>query len=128
MRYLKTKFFTRWARKADVSDSLLREAIREFEQGLYDANLGHYLFKKRIPLHGRGKRGGARTILFYQEGKKLVFFFGFAKNVKDDLSDDDKRLLKKLSETFLLFSVEDIDKNIKAGELIEIGEGNSHEK
>ena len=103
MRYLKTKFFARWARKAGVSDGLLREAIREFEQGLYDADLGHYLFKKRIPLRGRGKRGGARTILFYQEGEKLVFCFGFAKNAKDDLDDADKRFLRKLSDIFLFF-------------------------
>ena len=128
MRYLKIKHFTRWARKENVSDNLLKETIREFEQGLYEANLGHHLFKKRISLHGRGKSGGARTILFYQEGKKLAFLFGFAKNVKDDLSDDDKKLLKKLSDTFLLFSQEDINKNIKAGELIEIEEVNSHEK
>ena len=124
MRYLKTKHFVRWAKKADVSDSLLKEAIHEFEQGLYEANLGHHLFKKRIPLHGRGKSGGARTMLFYQEGKKLIFIFGFAKNTKDDLSDDDKKLLRKFSESFLPFSTEDIDKNIKAGELIEIEEVN----
>ena len=128
MRYLKTKVFARWARKADVSDGLLKEAIREFERGLYDADLGHYLFKKRIPLHGRGKRGGARTILFYQEGEKLVFCFGFAKNVQDELDDDDKRVLRKLSDTILLFSKDDINKNIKVGELIEIEEVNSHEK
>ncbi len=128
MRYLKTKHFTRWARKVNVSDSLLKEAIREFEQGLYEANLGHHLFKKRISLHGRGKSGGARTILFYQEGKKLAFIFGFAKNTKDDLGDDDKKVLRKLSETFLLFSAEDIDKNIKTGELIEIQGVNLYEK
>ena len=124
MRYLKTKHFARWARKADVSDSLLKEAIHEFERGLYEANLGHHLFKKRISLHGRGKSGGARTMLFYQEGKKLIFIFGFAKNTKDDLSDDDKKLLRKFSESFLFFSTKDIDKNIKTGELIEIEEVN----
>jgi hypothetical protein len=33
------------------------------EQGLIDADLGGGLFKKRIALPGRGKSGGARTLI-----------------------------------------------------------------
>ena len=120
MSYLKTKHFTRWARKADVSDNLLREAIHEFEQGLYEANLGHHLFKKRISLHGRGKSGGARTILFYQQQEKIVFCFGFAKNVKEDLDEDEKKVLYRLSKDLLGFTQTDLDKLIQSGVLIEI--------
>jgi hypothetical protein len=38
--------------------------------GLSDANLGAGLFKKRIAMPGRGKRGSWRTLLGFQAGKK----------------------------------------------------------
>ena len=60
--------------------------------------------------------------MFYQKDKKLIFCFGFAKNVKEDLDNDDKKLLNKLSEIFLQFSDGDLLKNIQRGELIEIKE------
>ncbi|HLD69342.1 MAG TPA: type II toxin-antitoxin system RelE/ParE family toxin, partial [Candidatus Omnitrophota bacterium] len=78
--YLKTKYFSRWAKNEGIPDSSLGEAIREFESGLCGANLGNHLFKKRIALAGKGKSGGARTILFYEKDKKLIFCFGFKKN------------------------------------------------
>ena len=120
MFYLKTKYFARWARKNDISDGLLTEAIREFEQGLYEADLGQHLFKKRISLYGRGKSGGARTILFYQQEEKIVFCFGFAKNVKENLDENEKKVLYRLSKDLLGFKYADIDKLIHSGTLIEM--------
>ena len=52
--------FSRWMRKNHVENSALATAIREMESGLIDADLGGLLFKKRIPLAGMGKRGGAQ--------------------------------------------------------------------
>ncbi len=120
MRYLKTRHFARWARKVDISDNVLREAIREFERDLYEADLGHHLFKKRISLHGRGKSSGARTILFYQQEEKIVFCFGFAKNVKENLDETEKKVLYQLSKDLLGFKSTDLDKLIQSGVLIEI--------
>lgn len=120
MRYLKTKHFARWAEKANVLDSLLRKAIREFEQGLYEADLGHHLFKKRIALHGRGKSSGARTILFYQQEEKIVFCFGFAKNVKENLDETEKKIFYRLSKDLLEFKSTDLDKLVQSGVFIEI--------
>ena len=67
MYYLKNKYFHRWAKKQGIADKTLFDAIEEFEKGLFEANLGNHLYKKRIALAGKGKSGGARTILFYQE-------------------------------------------------------------
>lgn len=75
MLYLKTKYFTRRAGKEGIADSALCEAIGEFENGLCEANLGNHLFKKRIALAGKGKSGGARTILFYQKGQEINLLF-----------------------------------------------------
>ena len=53
MYYLKNKYFARWARKNGISDHELCEAIKEFEEGLFEADLGNHLFKKRIAVSGR---------------------------------------------------------------------------
>ena len=62
-RIFRTRTFSRWLRKSGVSDSDLTGAVEEMMQGLVDAELGGHLFKKRVAVPGRGKRGGARTIL-----------------------------------------------------------------
>jgi hypothetical protein len=41
----------------------LCDAVREMQQGIYEADLGGGLLKKRISRHGQGKSGGFRTIV-----------------------------------------------------------------
>ncbi len=60
---LKTKYFSKWARKAGLIDALLKNAVLEIKCGLLDANLGGGIVKKRIALPGRGKCGSTRTLL-----------------------------------------------------------------
>ena len=120
MFYLKTKYFSRWARKEGIADSSLCEAISELESGLCETNLGNHLFKKRLALPGKGKSSGARTILFYQKGEKLIFCFGFSKNQQENLSDVQLKVLNKLSNFFQNINDEVVIKNIKHNELIGI--------
>ena len=51
----KTRWFDRWARKQNLSTRSLCEAVREMEAGLYEADLGGGLLKKRIARPGQGK-------------------------------------------------------------------------
>lgn len=120
MVYLKTKHFTRWAKKEGIADRFLCGAIREFEGGLCEANLGNHLFKKRIALPGKGKSSGVRTILFYQQDRKLIFCFGFSKNQKDNLSNVEFKLINKLSDIFQGISEEAVTKSIQHKEFIQI--------
>ena len=39
------------------------DAVAEMAAGLIDADLGGSVYKKRVPMPDRGKRGGARIIL-----------------------------------------------------------------
>ena len=55
-RVFKTKTFDRWARKV-VSDTLLCEAAHQIEHGLFEADLGGGVCKKRVPIPGQGKSG-----------------------------------------------------------------------
>ena len=53
-----TRWFDRWARKQGLITSSLCAAVREMNEGLYDADLGGGLFKKRIARTGAGARQG----------------------------------------------------------------------
>ena len=54
-RIFKTDFFMRKTKKMDISDEQLLKAVEEMAAGLVDADLGEDVYKKRLPLPGRGK-------------------------------------------------------------------------
>jgi hypothetical protein len=43
------------------------------------ADLGGGIVKKRVGLAGRGKRGGARTLVATNKGNRWFFVYGFEK-------------------------------------------------
>jgi len=47
--------------------------MTEFQNGIFDANLGGCIYKKRIRFKGHGKRGSGRTILCYKKDDKVIF-------------------------------------------------------
>ncbi|WP_353202737.1 type II toxin-antitoxin system RelE/ParE family toxin [Polynucleobacter sp.] len=57
-RSFKTETFSRWIKKAELQDTNSLQAIKEMESGLIDADLGDYVYKKRVALKGLGKRSG----------------------------------------------------------------------
>ncbi len=54
------------------------------DNGLVGDRLGSNVYKKRAALQGRGKRGGARTVVLYKAGNVALFIEGYAKNDKAD--------------------------------------------
>ena len=119
MHIYKTKWFHRWAGKEGLSEAVLRAAAVELEQGLADA-LGGYVYKKRIALPGRGKRGGARTLVAYRSGQAVFFMYGFPKNERANIENDELKALRLLARELLGYSDEGLAKAVKAGELIEV--------
>jgi hypothetical protein len=58
------------------------------------------LRKRRTPLPGRGKRGGARVITLYLGDRYPVYaVFVYAKNERSDLSPQQRRVLSQVVET-----------------------------
>ena len=84
-RIFKTRTFSRWSRKAGVRADALSKAVDEMTRGLIDADLGGYVFKKRVPVPGRGKRGGARTIVGSNRGDRWFFLYGFERRIETAL-------------------------------------------
>ena len=85
-RIFRTRTFSRWMLKNGLTNAALLQAVDEMAQGLVDADLGGYVFKKRVALPGRGKRGSARTIVATRLNDRWFFLFGFNKNEKSNLA------------------------------------------
>jgi len=91
----KTRTFARWSRKAQVSDQALREAIVEMAAGLIDADLGGSVYKKRVPLPGRGKSGGARILVGTKHANRWFLLYGFGKNEQANIDDRELAALRR---------------------------------
>jgi len=119
-RVFKTRHFSRWMRKTELTDSALLNAVEEMAQGLIDADLGGGVVKKRIGLAGRGKRGGARTLVATNKGNRWFFVFGFEKNERANIVDDELEALRDIAEQLLARTGQQLDEAVKEGALQEI--------
>jgi hypothetical protein len=100
-RVFKTRSFARWAVKANLVDATLCAAVEEMSSGLIDADLGGGVVKKRIAIPGRGKRGGARTLLATNRASRWFFMFGFEKNERDNIDMRELEALQSLAKNYL---------------------------
>jgi hypothetical protein len=58
------------------------------------------LRKLRVAFANRGKRGSARTVYLHVMSKETVYFLAaYAKNVQEDLTNDQKKALRALVAT-----------------------------
>ncbi len=85
-----------------------------------DANLGGNVYKKRVPISGRGKSGGARVLVATRLAGRWFFLFGFAKNERSTIDEQELTALQKIAEALLDMDLRSIEKAIQAGELTEI--------
>ena len=123
MRIFKTRHFTKWSRKSGLTDDLLVQAVTEMQQGLIDANLGSGLFKKRIGIAGRGKRGGVRTLVATNKDDRWFFVYGFEKNVVDNISSKAVAGLQDLASDLLSLDDSQLNAAVEKEVIEEIGHG-----
>ena len=119
-RVFKTRYFNRWMRKTELTDIALCAAVTEMEQGLVDADLGGGVVKKRVGLAGRGKRGGARTLVATNKATRWFFVFGFEKNDRANISDDELEGLKDIAEQLLARTEKQLNEAVHDETLTEI--------
>ncbi|MDP1558839.1 MAG: type II toxin-antitoxin system RelE/ParE family toxin [Nitrosomonas sp.] len=120
MRIYKTKVFDRWLKKTELTDADLIRAVNEMNNGLIDADLGEQVFKKRIALPGRGKRSGVRTLVASKIHDQWFFLYGFAKNERDSISDQELRVLQAIAGSWLEQEQHLLQRAIESGELKEV--------
>ena len=110
----------RWMRKTTLSDAALEQAIVEMRQGLVDAELGGNLFKKRVALPHRGKKGSVRTIIATNIRTRWIFVFGFEKNERDNINKQELELLQRYAKALLACDDATINVLIERSDLGEI--------
>jgi hypothetical protein len=120
VRIFKNKPFSRFARKAGVTDGQLRAAIVDAERGLVNADLGGGVIKQRVARPGEGKSGGFRTIILLQAGARAFFVHGFAKRDQGNIRDDELAAFRMLAAQLLTYSDAEIAAALEAGALKEV--------
>jgi hypothetical protein len=120
MKLHKTPQFNRWARKNDLEDDDLCNAVREIAEGLYEADLGGGLFKKRIARSGQGKSGGFRSMIASNRKDRWVFLYGFAKNERSNISGKEQEALRKVAGDLLTATLKTIETMTLNNKLMEV--------
>lgn len=118
------KRFDQSFKKIALCDQIVLEAAEQVIQGEFEANLGGGVIKKRISLQ-EGKRGGARTIIFFKFNHHLFFYDGWAKSQLSDkrgreIEDDELESYKRLAKALLKADQEQLNALCKSGILREV--------
>jgi hypothetical protein len=119
-RVFKTRYFSRWMRKTELTDSALCAAVTEMVAGLIDADLGGGVVKKRIASPGRGKSGSARTLVATNKGSRWFFVFGFEKNERANISAKEVEAVQRIAADFFRLSSSELDAYVTTEALKEI--------
>jgi hypothetical protein len=120
VRIFLTKWMSRFVRRERIDVGSLLQTIARAERGAVDADLGGGLIKQRLARSGAGRSGGYRTIIAYRVGTRVVFLYGFAKNARENIGDDDLRALRHLGANWLGSEAATIIRALEEGALTEI--------
>ena len=123
MRIFKTKWMVRFVRRERINDASLEEAIERAERGIIDADLGGGLIKQRVARPGQGRSGGFRMIVAYRTEDRAFFLYGFAKNERENIDDDELQTLRDIAADLLNQADSALDDAVNAGKLQEIENG-----
>ncbi|MAM75873.1 MAG: hypothetical protein CMO29_18915 [Tistrella sp.] len=123
MRIFKTKWIARFVRRERINDASLKEAIERAERGIIDADLGGGLIKQRVARPRRGRSGGFRMIVAYRTEERAFFLYGFAKNERDNIEDDELQTLRDIAADYLKHDDTALNEAVGEGQLQEIDNG-----
>ena len=113
MRKLSTKWFKKWAKKANLSNQDMLEAVVNLEKDLSVADLGGNIYKIRVKRGNRGKSSGFRTIVVYKKEDRVIFLYGFGKNEKSNIDKSELQYFKKLGSDLLLLNAKQLTDSIE---------------
>lgn len=120
MSIFKRKSFARWQQEEQLPDAALCKAAQEIERGLIDADLGGFLYKKRVARIGTGKSRAYRLLIAARIGTRYVFLFGFPKNAMANITRAEMKALRYAGGLFLDLSASALAAALQAGVLLEV--------
>jgi len=125
VRIFKTKTLAKFTRQHDIDDASLVAAVENAMRGLIDADLGGHIIKQRVARPGQGKRGGFRMLVGIRPDR-AIFLFGFAKNERENIDDDQLRTLRDIAAAWFAADETKITRALKVGLLIEVQHGSKN--
>jgi hypothetical protein len=120
MRIFKLKNLARFTKREGIADTSLVTAAWAADRGLVDADLGGGLIKQRVARSGQGKRGGYRMLIAFRSADRAIFLYGFAKNERDNVDDDQLATLWDIAALWLQADAGKIARAIADGLLTEV--------
>jgi len=125
MKILITKWFLKWLKKVKIENGDLISSAKTLNKNPdFAVSLGAGLYKVRIRRKYHGKSGGYRTLLIFRKEKLALYVYGFSKNEKDNLEQDELKFFKKLSKDILSMNEQEIINQIKSGSFIDLETNN----
>lgn len=112
-RVFKTTWFSRAAKKARLSDTVLCAAIKQVMQGQAD-DLGGGVFKKRL------NDNQHRSIILAKGGRHWVYEYLFAKKDRANIADDELASFRVLAKAYAGLSEAQIEQLLKNQDLLEM--------
>jgi hypothetical protein len=106
MRVFENKRFNRWARDEGIAEATLCGAAKDVVDGRVEADLGGYLFKKRVAGKGNSQR--------------VLFLYGFAKNERPNISDREHEALSIAATDLINATEAQVAKLVTGGRLFEL--------
>src|ERR1700688_2322251 len=100
-RVFKTAWFSRAAKKANIKDDELCEAIQEVMKGQAD-DLGGGVFKKRL------NKNMHRSIILAKGGRYWIYEYLFAKKDRENIEDDELEDFRTLAKSYATLREEQI--------------------
>ncbi|CAN5733270.1 type II toxin-antitoxin system RelE/ParE family toxin [soil metagenome] len=120
MRIFKTKPFARFAGREKVADAALIEAVRRAERGIFDADLGGGVIKQRLARPGQGRSGGFRSIILFRRERRAYFVYGFAKNARSNIREDEIEAFRRLARELLDLGDAAVEAALANGTIVEV--------
>lgn len=119
-RIFKTKTFGRWSRKV-VSDAALCVAAWEIAEGIFEADLGQGVCKKRVAIPGQGKSASVRTLVAKKHDDAIIFLAGREKSQPGaDFTPVELEAAKGLARAFERANGPRLNELVAIGVLLEI--------
>jgi hypothetical protein len=112
-RTFKTKWFSKAARKALISDQELCKAIEQVRKGQAD-DLGGGVYKKRLD------KNRYRSIILAKTGPLWIYEYLFAKKDRDNIEDDELNAFRKLADGYVGLNENQLKQLIDDKDLTEI--------
>ena len=119
MKYLGNKAFQRELNDNHLDDTYIKKVLEDIFKGRATP-LGSKMYKIRAAKEDQGKSGGFRNIFFWKRDELLIFCLLFGKNEQDNLTSDEKKALKILSNEYDQLTNNEINAAIKNKQFREI--------